>query len=166
MRLPDFSHTSIVLFFLIAAVSIGLALWKGGQPERLAAGIFILASFLQTTLYQFAEPRLLEVDLVGVLADLVLTSGIVAIALNAKRAWTIWASALQLLTLSSHFPRSLDSEIMARAYAILSSAPTGVMLVLLIIGTIGHQRRLMKNGSDADWVDWKLASDLRSQRAA
>lgn len=165
MVVPDFSHPSIVAFFAIAAIASGLALWKGGQPERYAAAVFLFTVGLQFLLYQLSHPRLSEVDAVSLLTDLILVTGFSAIALNAKRIWPLWAAALQLLSLSSHFPRFVDNEILAPVYAIMSSSPTGVVLLLMIVGTVGHQRRLAKTGHDPDWVDWNHARELRHSAA-
>ena len=165
MTLPAFSHPSIAVFWSIWLFAIVYALARGGRPEKYAALIQLCASGIQMILYQFTHVAVATVDAVGVLADTVLVVGYVTIALNARRHWPMWAASLCLLSLTSHFSRFANSELVERGYSILSASPTAAVLLLLIIGTIGHQRRLKTNGTDPDWVDWKLASDLRSQRA-
>lgn len=159
---PDFQVLSIVLFYSLFLISVVAALWKGGEPERWGVGVVVLAFVVQTTAYAVVPPRFIEVDGVALLVDLIALVGFGAIALNAKRIWPLFAASLQLISALSHFSRFVQIEVTGIAYSLVKSAPTGVVILLLLVGTILHQSRLKRRGYDPAWMDWEYIDDFKS----
>ncbi len=156
MALPDFSEPGILLYYSIWLAALGLAAWRGGAPERTGAG-FVAATFLvQSIAYGSVAPKFWEVDAVALLADAIGFVAFGALALNAKRIWPLFAAGLHLISLSAHFARQVEDDMVALAYATMSAVPTGVALLLIIFGTLLHQRRLKKSGEDLPWADFEL----------
>lgn len=140
-------------------VTLGLAGWKGGEPERWG-GMIIIAMWALQTVGEYAHPsRFVTVDPFPFLSDLVGTIGFGVIAVHARRAWPLWAAALQLLSLSAHFARWADLKIPAVVYALMRGGPTFVVILVLFLGTILHIRRLKRYGRDAPWQRWTSPSD-------
>lgn len=153
---------SVLLFWLIYIPSISVGLWKGAVPERIGAGTLCAIPALQFTwyasypaAYEHVDPISLSVDLVGVV-------GFGFLALNAKRAWPIWACAFQLFSLAGHFARMVEISGHPAVYAWMKSSPTLLAAVSVLIGTLTHRRRLMSTGVDASWVDWKAINERRT----
>jgi hypothetical protein len=143
-----------ITFAAILILAVSLALAKGGSPERFGALIVVTMTVLQFGGALFVQRKYHSVDVVSVVVDAlaVLTFG--AIALHAKRAWPIWATSLQLLSLSSHFAREVDPRVPPMIYAVMKSSPTFLVLIVLLLGTLAHMRRVRINGSDPAWKEW------------
>ena len=143
-----------VTFLAVLILSVTLAFARGGSPERYGALAIVLMTLLQFASRLVVPPSYLSVDLASVIVDAfaVITFG--AIALHARRAWPIWATSLQLLSLSSHFAREVDKRVPAMVYAIMKSSPTFLVLIILLLGTLAHLRRVRLHGSDPAWKVW------------
>ncbi len=160
MSLPDLSEPTIALYFSILLIAVGLAAWRGGAPERAGASFILSTVLIQSIAYASVPTRFWEVDPVALLADSILFVGFGAIALNAKRIWPLFAAGFQLISLSAHFARQVEDDVIALAYATMKVVPTSLVLLLLILGTLFHQRRLKKNGQDLAWTDFDLWREL------
>ena len=99
-------------------------------------------------------PRLDTIDPVAVIIDVLGSLSFGALSLYARRAWPIWATAFQILSLTSHFAQGVDPAKHPGIYVVMKSGPTFLVLVALLIGTIFHRRRLRAQGSDAAWMGW------------
>lgn len=152
---PDFELTSIIMFYGIAVATFAFALWRGGPPEKLAVAIMVAAFSFQSACYALIPPRFLEIDAASLLTDLICLIGLGWLALNAKRAWPIWATALILVSTASHISRLIHIEIEPLVYSIMRTTPTGCVLLLIAAGTFAYRRRLKLNGEDSNWVDWQ-----------
>ncbi len=123
---------------------------RGGAPERLTAialaGAFLLTLGLQSSM----SARFVHVEF-GILAvDIGLFGVLVALALYADRWWTLWVAAMQGLGAGAHLIKAIDSETIRVVYAILAAAWGYPIILLLLVGTVRHQRRKM-SGGDLDW---------------
>lgn len=145
-------------YFLILVLSIALALWKGGAPERIGAVVFILMAIVQAVVMQVLPSRFDRVDPDSLVTDLIGFFGFGYLAIEARRIWPIWATSLQVLSLSAHFARWADVAIPPLVYAIMRGAPTFGAAIAILLGTILHLRRLGRHGSDPSWQDWSQAS--------
>ena len=163
MTLADFLQPA---FFALMLASLGLALWKGGEPERAGALVLVAMWALQSLGVNFLPSRFIAVDPVAFLSDLVGTLGFGAIALNARRFWPLCATALQVLSLSAHFARWADLAIPKLVYALMRSGPTFVVLSVLLIGTVLHLRRLHRDGVDRSWQDWSRGAARSGRQVA
>ncbi len=160
MALPDFNEPTVVLFFSILALAAALSFWRGGAPEKSGAFFMVWMILIQSIAYGSVATRFWEVDPVALLGDSILFVGFGAIALNAKRIWPLFAAGLQLISLSAHFARQVEDDVIALAYATMKVVPTGLVLLLLVIGTLFHQHRLRKLGKDLSWADFELWREL------
>jgi hypothetical protein len=149
--LPDLGITA---FATILILSISFAFARGGAPERWGALVVVTMTAIQVGSAFFHHQKFHSVDLGSVVVDAYGVIGFGAIALYAQRAWPIWATSLQILSLSSHFARQADEGVSPMVYAIMKSSPTFFVLVALLAGTVAHRRRLRVYGKDPGWMDW------------
>lgn len=141
----------VLLFNLLHLLATAYAVGRGGAPERLA-GIALLAATLATRVAQRQFPvRFASVEWGVFGVDVALLGALLTIALLADRFWPLWMTALHALGTFSHFVKLLDLEVLRTAYAALSAVWSYPILILLVGGTIRHQRRLRKAGRDPDW---------------
>lgn len=141
-----------LVFTITLIFSVFFALTKGGAPERLCAIVFVLMAALQYS-GSFAFGRVFEaVDLVSLAVDLLGALAFTAVALVADRLWPLLISAMQLISCVSHFGREIAPKVEPLVYSVLRSGPTLAALVILAVGTILHQRRVLKQGMDASWI--------------
>lgn len=146
------------LAFLLALIPVPVfAVWKGGAPERWGAGVIVAMTLTQAASMWLHPSRYIAVDPGPLLTDLVGMAGFAVLALEARRVWPIWATSLQLLSLSAHFARWADIAIPPQVYAVMRSAPTFGALVAIFIGTVLHLHRMRRRGFDLSWQNWSRA---------
>jgi hypothetical protein len=150
-------HIDIFLILLVSAVAISL-LW-GGAPERIAAVIItlgVVASALvaspYTNRFQGVEVNIMAVDTVMLLS-------FVLLALYADRFWPMWISSMQLILVLSHLPKLMMTAILSQSYMVLSAMWAYPIVLMLIIGTIRHRKRLKEFGTDYSWSDFAELRD-------
>ena len=158
---PELEYLSVATFYAIFFLGLVAAFYRGGAPERAAAAILAGLFAIQSLIYVSVPPRFLNVDLVSFSIDLACFTGMSWIAIHAKRVWPIWAASFQLLSIAAHFARFVQVQIEPLVYSIMKSSPTGAVAMLILVGTILHQERLTKNGSDQSWMDWKSVRRVR-----
>jgi hypothetical protein len=141
-------------FFLLLAVAIALAFWQGGAPERWGAGVILAMVLLQAGGESLLPSGFRSVDPSSLMTDAVGTAGFGYLALQARRIWPLWATSLQLLSLSAHFARWADIGIPPTVYAVMRGTPTFLALSAIAVGTILHVWRRRRHGSDPSWQDW------------
>ena len=140
----------VYIFLGLQLAVSGYALLRGGAPERVTAIALTLAVALGMALQASFPARFYHVDL-GVMAiDVALFGVLVALALYADRWWTLWVAAMQGLGAGAHIIKAIDSDTIRVVYAILAAAWSYPIIVLLLVGTYRHQRR-MADGGDLDW---------------
>ena len=154
-----------LVFLLLLLVSLTLALWKGGAPERWGAVVILAMVGFEATAEIFLPSGFRSVDPLSFVTDLIGTIGFGVLALQAMRIWPLWATSLQLLSLSAHFARWADIGIPPVVYAVMRSTPTGLALAVLLVGTLMHMRRMRRDGSDRSWQNWSrdTAGSARSR---
>lgn len=141
------------LVFLLASIVVAVA-W-GGPPEKWGAMTLTVMTALQVAGMSALGARFGMIDWVAFTVDLVGFSSFTAIAFFARRIWPLWASALQLFSLTTHFVRLVAVHIHPAVYWLMKSAPTLGICLLLIGASVLHRRRLRSNGPDASWKDWR-----------
>lgn len=131
-----------ILFGALLWVICLYAFWRGGWAERLAAGCFIAATYLSllslgsiSTRYHHLEVMLVIVD-IGVLAVLMF------IALRSEKFWPLWLTAMQGLTILSHFAPFVPHILPWSYYnaAVVWSYPS--LIVLAFAAHHHHRDRL------------------------
>ena len=145
--------------FVYFAILFGCCLYtamRGGWPERIGAAILTVGSILTlatlssaATIYSSLEFNVFVVDVATLLAFLVL-------ALRANRLWTLCITALQLVGTAGHAVKLVDPQVLPYAYAFALRFWSYPMMLLLLIGTWNHQKRLAKFGVDKSWsTSWR-----------
>ena len=141
---------TLVFYALLAGCCIYVAR-RGDAPEWIGASIIVVGSLLTlialssaATIYRSVEVGVLVVDVAALVAFLVL-------ALRAERLWPLCVVALQLIGTAGHAVKLVDSQILPLAYAFALRFWGYPMMMLLVVGTWNHQRRLAKFGVDKSW---------------
>jgi hypothetical protein len=140
-----------VYFTLLAACCLYAAL-RGGTPEVVGGTIIGVGSLLtfvallssMADLYGSIEVGVFVVDVVALMAFL-------ALALRAERLWPLCVTALQVVGTAGHAVKLVDPQILPSAYAFALRFWGYPMILLLVLGTWNHQKRLARNGVDKSW---------------
>jgi len=127
------------------------ALYRGGGAERWVACIVVGMVVLDPAVHIFTPLEYATLDPGHLVIDVAGWVGLLAIALRANRFWPLWVVSLQTIALVAHAARLLDVTIHPKAYMIMQIASSYPLLVLLMIGTYYHQRRLTAIGTDRSW---------------
>ena len=143
----------INLFYLALLIGCSIyAIGWGGAPERI--GMAIVASNAVLSFVAVSAPavrfRGVEVGVFSV--DVVAFLLFAALAMRANRFWPIWVSALLGLGVVGHLAMSLHPRVIPWAYAVVLSIWSYPILLLIVAGTVGHRRRLKRNGADPSWT--------------
>jgi hypothetical protein len=99
---------------------------------------------------------------VGVfLVDLAAFLVFLGLALRAERHWPLWVAALQAIGTAGHAAKLVDPAVIPVAYAFVLAFWVYPMLLLIVMGTWQHQRRLAKFGVDKSWSSSSALSEPR-----
>jgi len=120
-------------------VCCGLALWRGGRPERIAGLAMILAWFA-SPLVQDAGQRL--GPQAGVfIVDIVLLLVLLVLALASDRWWPMAATGFQGVVTLTHLAAAIDTQIAPRAYYVAGSLLSYLTMGALLLGARNASRR-------------------------
>lgn len=135
----SFSHIYQWISLAALLISTGVALWRGGWPERLAAGAMILAWLASGLLY---KTRLWFGPQTAVfLVDLSLLLVLLFIALRSDRWWPMWACGFHALSLILTLATLLDTRISNRAgYIAGGGVFSYLVMVALFCGALPRRR--------------------------
>jgi hypothetical protein len=136
-------------------------LWKGCVPERYGVGTIITMTVFQGTMEVVNPSRFIYVDAASLGADMIGFLGFGIVALHARRVWPLWAVALQIIALSAHYSRWASLSISPGAYSIMRTAPTAMIVALMLGATILLRRRGRQGYRDVPWQDWSAIARLR-----
>lgn len=148
-------------FLVILFASIAVALRWGGHPEKWGAAVLIAMTVVQVLGYGILSTRFAALDWVGLAVDCVGLASFTAIALFAWRIWPLWASALQLFSLTTHLVRVIDIHLHPAVYWLMKSSPTFGVCLILIAATRLHRQRVKTRGHDRSWMEWRHRSKAR-----
>lgn len=93
-------------------IAAGVALWRGGWPERLGGGAMIAAWFATGLVYNTIQPFGPQAAVVLVDATLMLV--LLFIALRSDRWWPMWACGFHGLTLILVLATLADTKLTSR----------------------------------------------------
>lgn len=141
------------LTWLVLIALLGLAMKRGGQPERIAAAAYVATALI----WMIARPIFGSLDFtnfdpVGFAIDLVVFVVLMRVALRANRWWPLCASALQLIVLIAHGIKLLQIEGMAGVYWGMTTLPVYVQFGVLLAGIQNHAKRIKSLGRYPDWL--------------
>jgi hypothetical protein len=141
----------IIFFILLFAISVGYALWRGGKPERAVAIILILMISIDAFVHALTPATYAKADPGHLIIDALAWAAFLFIALRARRLWPLWVSSLQTISLIAHVTKLLNLSMPPLVYAIMQVSSSYLLLIILIMGTYAHQKRLRLSGSDMPW---------------
>lgn len=109
------------------------AFLKGDEPERVGAATYILAWFASLLVQDDGELYNFQWGMAAI--DLLVLAVFAGLAWKSRRAWPVWASALQLLAVTTHVMALIDVRpSISSFYTVLNLAAYGV-IVTIGIGT-------------------------------
>ena len=141
--------------YVFLVLLIGCCLYafiKGGGPERIGMAIYAAGSVLTYVAVSAPPIRFRGVEVGVFIVDVCVFTSFVALALRANRFWPIWVSALIGIGLLGSLAMMLHPRVIPWAYAVVLSIWSYPILLLMVIGTRNHQRRLTRNGADPSWT--------------
>lgn len=116
---------------VLTVAVVAFAFLKGDEPERIAAGGYVLAWFASLLIQGDGASAGTQWGLMGI--DLIMLAVYAGLAWKSRRAWPVWASALQSLVVMSHALTLVDIRPSISAfYAVINLASTGILLVIAI----------------------------------
>lgn len=124
---------------------------RGGAPERTAMISLVVASELTLLAVTFGIGTYDTAQYGVLVIDLVLLGIYVGIALYADRFWPLWLTGCHIIGVLAHLAKMVAPDLNPWAYAVAQSFGGYPMIVLIVVGTFRHQRRLKRNGVDPSW---------------
>jgi hypothetical protein len=137
-------------FLLLLAIACLVAYVRGGKPERLVSYSFSGLLIGELILHVSVHDRI-EVNIGHFIIETMAWMYLVVVALKAHRFWTFIAAALQTLSVASYIVPLFELGLQPMVFPIMRVASSYPVLMLLIIGTWRHQKRLNKYGLDPAW---------------
>lgn len=140
-----------ILFSVLLVLACGYALMRGGAPERIAAAILFLGSVLSPLVASAWLTRFQHVEHGMLMVDLIVFALFFILALTTRRFWPLWMTAMQGVNLVSHLS-ILAPDVIPRVYGNAVTLSIYPMLLVLVVATWRHQRRLAAYGADSSWA--------------
>jgi hypothetical protein len=115
----------------VGVIVVAFAFLKGDEPERVGGGVYAISALASLLVQQ--ETRLHGVQWGLMAVDAVTLAAYAAVAWKSRRAWPVWASALQSLIVMTHVLTLVDVRPpIAAFYTVINGASYGVLLALAI----------------------------------
>ncbi|WP_228243357.1 hypothetical protein [Porphyrobacter sp. GA68] len=132
----------------LLAIAVLYAWRRGGPPEK-AVAFILVAMALSGALYNamFGVQDHQSIDWGNLMIDSSAFVALAAVALREERLWTILAASAQLISLLSHLLRALHMDMGPLIYAVMSRAPSYLLIALLLLGTALQHRRLRQSAT-------------------
>jgi hypothetical protein len=144
--------TSVPFFLAFFAIVAVFAMLRGGGPERVTAGAYVLALAGSAYVGFLHVPGDFRVVPMGLMVtDMALLLALCVIAIRANRWWIIPATGCQLVAVLVHAGRMLDPDMIPNSYEFLTDIWSWPMVALLGAGTWAHRRRLAGGIFVPDW---------------
>lgn len=132
----------------VAALICGFAIWKGDRWARFVAAVY-LAGWIATPFVQIRDPLSPEWGVMVV--DAVVMALLVWASLKARRLWSLFAAACQMMAVASHVVSIIDLRIyIATVIVGLTLLSYGVLVALLVATLSAIQARRAVHERDLD----------------
>ena len=133
------------LIFGPLLLAVCLYAWlKGGGDERVVAATCLAGTAATMLVISPLRNRYSGVEQGLMLVDLAVLAGFITVALRSKRFWPLWVAGLQLTTSLGHILKSVDQDLLPRAYGAALQFWSYPILVILAVGTFRSHRRAGK----------------------
>jgi hypothetical protein len=130
------------IFLTLLVLSCGYGLWRGDRDVRIVAAACVLATLATHFAVAPLRERYASVEEGLMLIDGLMLLVFVAVALRSNRFWPLWVAGLQLTTSVAHLLKGLHLELLPKAYGAALAFWSYPILLILVIGTYRHQRRM------------------------
>ena len=141
-----------LVFLVLLVATCVYAFTFGGAPERIGAAIYAAACLLTFVVVSALPFRFHSVEIGIFVIDLLLFAAFVLLALRANRYWPLWVSALLGIGVLGHLAMMLRPQVVAWAYAAILSIWSYPILILVLLGTLAHRKRMTRDGADPSWT--------------
>jgi hypothetical protein len=134
-----FRHGGVFMFDTLPAqigaglmvLVAGFAFLKGDEPERIAAGAYVLGWFASLLVQSESMGQGTQWGLMAM--DLVMLAVFAGLTWKSRRGWPVWATALQSLVVMSHLLTLVDIRPPSSAFiAVINLSSYGILLVIAI----------------------------------
>ncbi|SFP74190.1 hypothetical protein [Sphingomonas rubra] len=149
----------VLVFYALLLVACGHAAWRGGAPERIVAAT-LMAGTVATWIVAIGvggsrTGHFYHVEIGVLLVDAAMLAVLLAVALAADRFWPLWLTAIHSFGVVGHVAKAIDPAILSNVYQAAHSLTAYPGLILLILATRRHRRRLARTGCDPSWsISW------------
>ena len=126
-----FDTLSTQIGAVLTVAVVAFAFLKGDEPERIAAGAYVLGWFSSLLIQGEGTASGTQWGMMAI--DTVMLAVFVGLVWKARRAWPAWVAALQSLTVMSHVLTLVDIRPPQAAFvAVINLASTGILLAIAI----------------------------------
>lgn len=126
-----------IVYVIVGAVfMLGMGLFaflKGDRPERFGAGAYLFAWFASIVLQGNSGFRGMPIGLF--LIDVALLATFVTLAWRNRRAWPVWASGAQLITVMCHIMILTGQRVPLGSLITVMNLTGYIIIGCLIVGT-------------------------------
>jgi hypothetical protein len=124
---------------------------RGAAPERIGGSIIFIGSVLSTAALSSPAGRFTSVEFGVFLVDVAAFVALLVLSLRAERFWPLWVTAFQFIATVAHAVKLMEPGMIRAAYSIVMGLWTYPVLLIIVLGTFNHQRRLARFGVDKSW---------------
>ena len=128
-----FDTLSAQIGAIVVVLICAFAFLKGDEPERVAAGTYVLGWFASLLSQDEANLYNVQWGVFGI--DVVMLVVLGALVWKSRRVWPVWAAGCQLIVVTSHIVSVVDLRPSIIAFlTVINLAGYGV-LVAIAVGT-------------------------------
>lgn len=139
-------------FLVLLVGCCGYALWRGGAPERIGAGLQLAAFVVDELVHRFVDGIGYSSMAFGsFVIDLMLLVALTVLAWRSTRFWPLWLAGWQAAAIMGHLSKLLDPGMLPAGYAIQAQIWAYPMLIAMACGTWRHQARGRAGDPDPAW---------------
>jgi len=124
----------VVSFWILLIASAIAAYRWGGQAERLVAVLYVAAAITSIFVSPAFELRYSRANIHLFVVDLALLCGLIVAAVRSERGWTIWAAALQIISVLAPLAEALNPDLRRLGYQLMEELVSFPMVLLLAFG--------------------------------
>lgn len=140
-----------ILFLAILLSTSGYALIWGGAPERLASLILLTGAVGSVLTARPFEMRFRGIEPGILLCDMLVFAALLIVALRSTRFWPIWIAGLLGSELFVDILRSVVPHVVPVVFMLAIDLWSWAIQIILFAGTVRHQMRLKRFGTDDPW---------------
>lgn len=139
-------------FLVLLIGCCGYALWQGGSPERVGAGLQLGAFVIDDAIHRFIDGiGYTSMALGSFVVDMVLLASLMVLAWRSTRFWPLWLAGWQAAAIMGHLSKLVDPGMLPTGYAVQAQIWAYPMLLATAVGTLRHRRRVLAGDPDPAW---------------